>query len=444
MAPAPQRPPSRTAPRRAGCLLIVAAAGYGKTTALEAAAGPGATAYHHAAALAGWAALPALDPAVTHLAVDGLCALPPPQQVAVARLLAAVPDRIAVSVAARRPPPAAVLAALPAPVTERGPTALALPPDAVARVLRDEHGIVDADLAYRSHQVTAGWPALVHFAGEALAADGAEPLPALTGPGAPAAAWVREHVLGALPPAATRLLTEFAEFDPICADLYQPAPGSPEPPWTAAPAGQPVDLTLRWLARVGLLTAYAGPGPTRAGSYRLVPVVAGVLLHPDRPTGQAGSRSAGSRSAGSRSAGAARVRRQWAARWYAAHGYPLAAARALHRAGDLAACADLIEARGDEILAAGGATELADLCDAIPAVTRTARLRLLRADALRMAGQVSRAAAEFAALLAAGPPYEPALAWRAAMAHYLRADHRGALAVLAAAAPAAGRGTADD
>jgi len=35
-------------------------------------------------------------------------------------------------------------------------------------VLQDEHGVTDADLAYVVHDLTAGWPALVHPAGDAV------------------------------------------------------------------------------------------------------------------------------------------------------------------------------------------------------------------------------------------------------------------------------------
>ena len=82
----------------AGCRLFVAAAGYGKTTALEAAGAGGC--------------LPATgivdaDPAdllrsstaghsVAHLAVDDLCQLPARSQVRLARALAALPDHVRV------------------------------------------------------------------------------------------------------------------------------------------------------------------------------------------------------------------------------------------------------------------------------------------------------------------------------------------------------------
>src|SRR5204862_4131902 len=100
------------------------------------------------------------------LAVDELCRLPAREQVRLLRMLAGAGPA---TLAARRPLGPLAAAALPDPVTERGPADLALDPAQTAVVLQDEHGVADADLAYVVHDLTAGWPALVHLAGDAVA-----------------------------------------------------------------------------------------------------------------------------------------------------------------------------------------------------------------------------------------------------------------------------------
>jgi len=122
-----------------------------------------------------------------------------------------------------------------------------------------------------------------------------------------------------------------------------------------------------------------------------------------------------------------------AAGWYAANGYPLQAARARRRAGDVEGTAVLLEDAGDAILGAGGAAAVVDLVDALPPARVSPRLRLLRADALRMAGRVVEAARAFAPLVDAAERagrWDCGLAWRAAMVHYMRGDFRGALELL--------------
>ena len=122
-----------------------------------------------------------------------------------------------------------------------------------------------------------------------------------------------------------------------------------------------------------------------------------------------------------------------AATWYAANGFPLQAARAHRRAGDLEGTAALLEDAGDAILGGGGAVAVVDLVDAMPPRLVSPRLHLLRADALRMAGRVVEAARAFAPLIDAAERdgrWEAGLAWRAAMVHYMRGDFRGALELL--------------
>lgn len=98
---APQ--PPRWAPAR---VLIIAAAGYGKTTALEADSTEGAT-YHRAVDLGS-----VLDPkdlfahsedALGHIRIDDLCALSPASQHRLMAALGALPPDVRISLAARGP-----------------------------------------------------------------------------------------------------------------------------------------------------------------------------------------------------------------------------------------------------------------------------------------------------------------------------------------------------
>jgi ATP/maltotriose-dependent transcriptional regulator MalT len=256
--------------RTRGCHLVVAAAGYGKTTALHAA---GATILHAASDLI----TQVLD--VGHLAVDAVCGLSVRDQVRLFRTLATVPDDVQISVAGRRPLGAAAFAALPAPITERGPADLALPPDVVAALLRDEYGVADPDLARRVHDLTAGWPALVRLAGDVLAHHETGPgdlLPALTEPGTAAATWIRQHVLPGMPPQVAQLLEVAGDLGAVSASLCAAIAANPER------ATDPV----RWLAGTGLLVAGAQRGrPREEPTFRFVPVVAAVLRRQRPPAG---------------------------------------------------------------------------------------------------------------------------------------------------------------
>ncbi len=413
-----------TPTRRRGCLLLVAASGYGKTTALEAGCADGSTTYLTAPTLTdGDARRLSASGVGGHLAVDDVCALPAPAQVRLLGHLDSLPADVTYSLAYRHPPGAAIRAALPHRIIERGPDDLALGPDDVARVLRDEHGYLDIDLAHLVHDLTAGWAALVHLAGQALVREGAgrqDLLAALTEPGTAGHRWLQEHVLADLPTSVARVLDEIAVLDPITAPLCAALAGSG--PGTTSD-GQD------WLARAGLLTPVPGrrrPGaPTR---YRTVPLVAAVLDQ-RRSSGQ----QPHSQRPGSHEGDPRQDRLRLAADWYAANGFPLAAASAFFGAGDPAGCAALIERRGDQMLADGGAAEVIRMGRQLPAAVRSPEAQLILADALRLVGDVTGAEREFGTLLVEAEQVgrlEARLAWRAATLHYLRAEYPAALTLL--------------
>jgi DNA-binding SARP family transcriptional activator len=308
------------------------------------------------------------------------------------------------TVTTRRPLAPAVLAALPQPVTERTAADLALTADQTSRVLADEHGLDDPELALGVHEQTAGWPALVQLAGDLLAADpgavGDGDLPDVLARGT--AGWLRAHVLADLAPQHRRLLTTIAPLDPVTASLC------------LALGEDPVrtEEGLDWFTRTGLVAAA-----------RPVPVLA-AATEPER-------------------AARPRAALRAAARWYVGHGHPLPAARCLSRAGDHGALESLIAAHGGQMLAGGGAAEVVRL---IRSMGAEAELALVLGDACRMAGAVADARAAFAPLIADADlrgGWDAGLAWRVAMLHYMCADYHSALAALDRGEPATRPGGAD-
>ncbi|MEU8183678.1 BTAD domain-containing putative transcriptional regulator [Micromonospora sp. NPDC049044] len=403
----------RTRPQR--WLMLVAAAGYGKTTALETIGGDGPSACHLATDLIDALSHPTNPSAaypLARVAVDEVSALTEDDQLALIRLLSAWPGQPAVTLAARQPLADAVRGACAGPVVHRGPETLSLGRDAVARILRDEHAVPDSDLAYLVYELTAGWPAWVHLAGDALGRQGVgrrELLAALTEPGTAGGHFARDEILADLPPPVAELLGRVHHLDPITAPLC-----------VAIDPDLPADATaqaLRWATRTGLLLAHPRrrSGPT-SSTVQLVPVLAAVLAQ------QAGRPDASGRR-----------RLSAAADWYLTNAYPLAAARALRAADDTTRCAELIVSHGADMLAGGGAPDVTELISGLPQAAQDPDLQLIFGDALRMSGSVTWASRVFAPLLAQADRdrrWPARLLWRAAMVPYLRADYAGALAVL--------------
>lgn len=402
--------PRITAPGTS-CRLLVAAAGYGKTTTLRRWFPQAASCWYRATTsdqLIEFLRHPArTEP--RPIVVDDLPQLPPD---AVQRLVQAVdelPPAATVVLAARWPIAALAPRWLGRGVwAESGPAELRLPAGRVAELLDAEYGLADADLARRVHDATGGWPALVHMAGETLLTDGvpAGPLaPALARPGSPLATYLADEILAGLPQDALRLLRHAGTLVPLTADLCRTL------------GHRRAAEMLRLLGRVGVVTRTAppvavcgGPGPQE----RVVPVVAEVARHGRR-----------------RSATATAATAATAARWYAQSGPPLAAARAFRQAGDLAAGAQILDRHGDALLAAGHAEAVAELLTELPAALLTRRLRLLLGDARRAASDLDAAAREYARVADAQPEWDAAVAWRIGRVHHQRGDARGALRAFA-------------
>lgn len=322
--------------RRAVRVLYVAAAGYGKSDAVEAAL-PG----------------PSEPRAVV---VDDLAARSQAEQrdLLHRELSADVPAYLV----SRRPLAAQVRAMLPEPVFERGPEDLALHVEAIARVMRAEYGLDDLAPASEIRALTAGWPMLVHYACDALTRGAPDLTAALTGRDSPAAAWVRREVLAELPDEVRRTLGALATLDPVSAELA---------PVTAVPGAS--TSAVEWLRRVGILV----PHPRHSGMQQVVPAVAAVV--------------------GDRAVDLPAV-----AHWYLDHGLPLPAARTLAAAGDHVNAREVVEAHADRLLAAGEARGVVEILRDDPSPTR--RRRELVGDALRRCGDPLAALRIFSELVA--------------------------------------------
>ncbi|MDY7089146.1 MAG: BTAD domain-containing putative transcriptional regulator [Actinomycetota bacterium] len=293
--------------------------------------------------------------------------------------------------------------------SELGPADLALAPEEIDGLLADEYGLAGLDLADRLYRATGGWPALVHLSAEKMRSGGVPPgplAPALAEPGGPVARYVTDEILAALPAEALRLLRDVGDLAPVTAELC------------SAIGHRSAPHVVHQLRRTGLLTRPlwppACPGAPAAVE-RVVPVIFEVARRGHRRP-----------SAGRTAAAAA---------WYGEHGPPVAAARAYLRAGDLARCARVFEEHGDRMIAAGQSQAVVELVPELPEQHRGRRLRLLLGDALRTLGDLDAAAREYKAVAAAEPDWDAGLAWRMGRIHYQRGDARAALEVLERRAP---------
>lgn len=364
--------PALAVQRQCRLILVTAAAGYGKTTAVRA-----VLPVERVRWCSGLTEMPVDDPDHDWLVLDDVPRLSSDQTRALLAPVTELPESARVAVLSRWP--------LAAPVSgwrgrgllaEVDPADLALTPAAVAAILARDYGVDDPALARQVHRATAGWPALVHLASQGLL-DGAA-LTAVAAPGSPLAAYIDEELLGPLPATAVRLVRRITELAPVSAPLCR------------AIGHQSADSPLDLLTRSGLVQGD-----------RLVPVIAQVARRTRRT------------AAGGR-------RDRLAATWYEEHGPPISAALAYQRIGGFADCARILAERGDEMVVSGAAAPVIELVRALPARLVDRRLRLLLGEALCVDGQATEALAVLEALADGSDVLEPALAWRIGMVHYLR------------------------
>lgn len=300
-----------------------------------------------------------------------------------------LPSRLRVVVVTRHPPASSRWR--PGLLAPYGPADLALSPGQVASLLGGQGG-ADPALAARIHDSTAGWPALVTLAVATTRSGGTEQ-DDLAAADTPIESYVVREVLAELPPKARRLLRDAAHLEPIHAELCE----------------------LIGHRRGGRLVAHlTGAGilaPAAGGhGYRMVPVVADVA-----------------RRRLPLSASERKHLHAKAAAWYAEHGFRLPALRAYCRAGHSEATARLLTDHGTELLAGGGAEAIIAAFRALPDHARSAGARLVYGEALQIRGDFDAAIEVYAALAGRDESLVSGLAWRYGLVHYLRGEPRCAL-----------------
>lgn len=334
-----------------------------------------------------------------------------------------------VALASRMPLTPAARALLRGPVFERGPADLALDAYAVALCLARDHGVTDPEVAVHVAGLTAGWPTLVHFAGDALERDPRVDVRAYLGaPDGPAAHWLNTEVLSALTASQRRMLRILAGLGPVTQLLCDRLDRAGDAPSGTGEVDGLVDL----LGALGLLVPVRRLTETELV---LVPAVALLVAGVDQ-TSPAPSLS---------------DEQRWsvAADVHTAQGAWLPAAQAHARRGDDGSVAAIIVEQGENLLRRGDAAGIVSLAGALitssslevtgrtdPLPERsTLLLQRTYAEALRRSGEVAASRRAFASLVerAERVGWDAGLAARVAQLHYTKGEFACALVVLDAA-----------
>ena len=434
------------APREArlhGRVLMVAAAGYGKTTWVESLApqdhvAVSATAFAGIAGGHGSPGSPStpgspsspgspggaridesadadalVARAQTALVVEDLHRLGRADQDTLLRRLASVPDDVALILTSREPLSPESAGLVPGPAVQRGPGDLALSEREVARLLHEEHAITDEELPSLLRDATAGWPMLAHLVADEIGRDpgrwrGLAPgdvraVLDLLGQQPHAVAGWLDQVLAGLGDGPISMLTFLAGLDVVTEDLVMAA--APDPT-------EPVRACYADLRRMGLLVPHPRWALAGRPYHRVVPLLAGHL------TDHLSGRTAGHRQGHDDPWGAEAARRAGA--WLERHGPPSAALPVLLAHGRRRRAVELLEQRGEEMLVQGDAPALARLLARDESFPETPRLRLLHAEALVLSGRPRDATALLRRTTTpdAGPAEAAQRDWLVAYAHY--------------------------
>lgn len=345
----------------------------------------------------------------TEVCVDDLDRLTASEQQAVADRIRLWPDWIGVRIASRTPLPPSVRTRLGGLLFERGPADLALTSHQIGQVLADEYAVTDPEAPSTLYELTRGWPALVHFAGDQRTRGaGADLERDLRRPESPVMSWIASDVLTGMPTGVADVLHLLAGLDPITPELVRHVCAG-----RAAGCADAADAAFEHLRAVGLLVPHRRLHLLGREGWSLVPLVAHAV---DR-TG-AGEDP--------------RVTAEAAGQWYEQFGHPFAAARAYALAGASDQAERLVATSGPEMLAHGDATGILALVDIDLAGTRTARVGHTVAEAALLSGDTARARQCYAPLVqdADASGWTTALAHRVAALQYTSGDLHDALATL--------------
>jgi ATP/maltotriose-dependent transcriptional regulator MalT/DNA-binding SARP family transcriptional activator len=270
-------------------------------------------------------------------------------------------------------------------------------------ILQDDPG----PLAERLHAATAGWPAAVRLAGEALsrAAPGARPamLDRLVRTGDPVIGYFVEQVLAREPSSVRHLVGTMTPFERFTAPMCE-----------AIGLASAVE-TLAALERRGLFVQMVGGSDW----YTIHPVVR--VYAQERLLAPAATR----RAVAGR-----------AVAWALANGADLEALQIALDQRLPALVRRILTERGADLLAAGHIEAVADAAAGLPAALRTPAVERLEGEALQVRGDWDGALACFGNLRSANVPLDAGVAWRMGLIHHLRGDLDKALETY-------GSGTAD-
>jgi DNA-binding SARP family transcriptional activator/tetratricopeptide (TPR) repeat protein len=269
-------------------------------------------------------------------------------------------------------------------------------------------------LADEVHRVTAGWPAAVRLASEALAHEAPDghraTLERLRRPGGTLYAYLTDEVLASEPTDARELLRRLAVLDRFTPDL-------------AAAVGPPgAGSALTGLVRRGLVVATPGAGQEWLTLNALIrDVLAG------------GGTDGGAPRSPSADAAAARAD---AARWFEEHGQPADALRCALAAdpgtgGDAGELRRFVTRWGPHLLSEGDAELILAALERLGSGDRTGDVLRIEGEARQLVGDWDGALACCEAAAAGRDRLPAGLAWRTGLIHHLRGDLDTALAVYA-------------
>ena len=329
------------------------------------------------------------------LVLDDVHELPPgsPSARVIAELCRQAPPRLHLALSSRGDPPFPVerLRAQGHVLSIEG-TELAFDPAEVAAVLVAVAGSETSAFAAEVHGLTGGWPAGVRLIADAMSAGDPSTWAAIISrsgrSGGPVDRLVTDEVLGRASAQLAALLRVGALVDEFTAEL-------------AVELGVPAaGETLAAEVRRG---GHVLPVPGRDGWYTLTPLL----------------REAARRRLPTDPAEARRLQKD-AAAWYARNGEPVPAIRCLLRAGAARGLAQLLEAAGEVLIAAGNAALVAEAAAGLPADLRTPGIDLLEGEARQVRGDWAGAQRCLDRLVAGATPVPAAVAWRLGLMHHLR------------------------
>ena len=263
-------------------------------------------------------------------------------------------------------------------------------------ILGDDPG----QLGQRLHAATAGWPAAVRLAGEALARAEASARPGmldrLVRTGDPVVGYFVEQVLAAEPPSVRRLVGAMAPFERFTAGMCE-----------AIGLASAAD-TLGHLQRRGLFVQAVGDSEW----YTIHPVVRTYAQ--ERLAGPADVR----RAAGRR-----------AATWCLANGFALDALGVAMEQRATGIVRRILLERGADLLAAGHIEAVIDAASSLAGRSRTPTISRLEGEARQVRGDWDGALACFNEVLSNGEPPDAGVAWRMGLIHHQRGELDQALQV---------------